>query len=197
MRIKSRLLLLPLSFPLLLLHTLLTASLHCWELSAIPNDTRGYPTVEIDGKEIVKVVAADCLFIAAALPRSLHCEPAAQAAHGALTLTYGRLGTPRFDMPASIRYKSCEIRLDASVRELPSCSRRPCTRKECAFYLWNSLKAEIERIVHTCPSGCGWGSVPEAEVGLPKTMEGKNSVTVYPAGLLTSILGDDVHVYNV
>ena len=197
MPVNFRLVFLPLSFLLLLVHTPFAASVHCWELNAIADDPRNYPTVEINGKTVIRVHAADCLHIVSALPQSLHCDPLLQAVYKAPTLTYGPLVTHRFDLPAYVRHNSCEVRLEAAICDIPDRPWRAFTRKESAFYIWNSLKAEVEAIVHTCPTGCGWGTVHEDEVGLPKTMKGKNSVTVYPAELLTALLGDTLHIYNV
>ena len=199
MAVKFCLLCFPLSLLLFLIRTPFAAAILCWELNAIEGGPR-YPTIEINGNNVVSVAAADCLHIISVLPESLHCDPALSDSHKKLTYTFGRLIKHRFDLPAYVRYKSCEVRINAVIREHPASPDRdfrPFTRKECAYYIWNLLKAELEAIVRTCPTGCGYGSVPEDQFGMPENMgETKNMVTVYPAGMLTDVLGEG-HLYEI
>ena len=201
MPFKSFLLLLPFFFLLLLPHAPLAASVQCWVNSL--DDPPDHPTGQLAGHSFPKPTAADCLHIASVLPSSLWFDPAIQAAHQTLTFSYDRLASHRFDLPAILRHKSCEVRLRGRTREEPDRPGREFTREDMAFYFWNTFKAEIQRIVNECIMGTGtkggMGILTEKldELGLPEPMRGSLAIVmVYPIGS-QRIPRQGMHIYNV
>ena len=198
---KSLLLLFPLSFLLLLVNPPLAASVECWYpgLDHPPD----HPTVDMAGGKVPPPKAADCLHIASILPSSLWFDPAIQASHRKLTLSYGPLSKHRFDLPAVIRHKSCEVLIRGRTHNQAEQARREFTREDTAYYFWNTFKAEIERIVRQCIMGTGKkGGVAIlteklGETGLPDGL--KNSIAVimvYPTGS-QRVPREDTNLYNV
>ena len=201
MSVKSLQLNLTLLFLVLLVHTPFAASFSC----DIPyaNHRLGYFMKA--GQISAQPEAADCLHIASVLPSSLTpFDPAIQPSHERLTLSYGRLSDHRFDLPAAIRYKTCEVSLFRSWLDHSTHTHQPWrefTREETAFYLWNAWKAELEQIVHVClvkgkNTISGSGILHGGEIGLPRKMKSWRAViNVYPTGAMR--LRDDTHIYNV
>ena len=201
MSVKSLLLVLPLSFVLLLVHTPFAASLLCY----IPYADHRLGYFIKAGKHLAQPVAADCLHIASVLPSSLTpFDPTIQPSYERLTLSYGPLSNHHFDLPAAIRHKSCEVSLFRSRLDHRTQVPQPWrdfTREETAFYLWNALKAELQAIIQLCIAKgtgaiSGSGSVHGSETGLPGRMEDWQAIiNVYPTGAMW--LADDTHIYYV
>ena len=197
----SLLLDLPLIFLFLLVHTSSAACFLCYIPYA--NHRLGYFIKA--GQTFAQPVAADCHHIVSVLPSSLTpFDVALQPSNQNLTLSYGRLSNHRFDLPAAIRHKTCEVSLFRSWLDHAAHPLRPWrdfTRKEAAFYLWNVLKAEIEQIARVCfvegsRSISGTSIVRGSDLGLPQTMQDWQAViNVYPTGAMR--LRDDTHIYNV
>ena len=137
MSIKTFLLFLP-SILLLLLYRPVGATddINCVPYARASRQQRKYP----------KPLAADCLHIISLLPSSLHLEPGQQHDPGQVSVTYGRLITHRYDLPASFIHRTCQV----SIIDPSHPDDGPMSRQDAAYYLWNPAKALAKRLIDTC-----------------------------------------------
>ena len=202
MRIISFVVVLPLSLLLCIYIPFSDSHLDCYPIT--PGGRHRNSTnpgmFKVGWRRLAVPVAADCLHIVSILPSSLDMDVSAQRAHTNITLSYGRIASHRFDLPALFVHKTCAIDISTN---LPHPYNAQFTRQETAFYFWNPLKSMVRNIVNTCLNepGVFYGGykyLDGVDAGLTEEVRAGAFMTVMVlAARYPGIRENRMHIYHV